>query len=262
MYKDAGYDVVNFSDHRAVNKVSEYDSRGMTLLSGVELHPEGPRGIKWHILGIGVSEKFDKLEPATGQEAVDSVIVEGGVVFCAHPYWCGLLPSEIMQLENIVGIEVFNSSCRYIGKELSMYAWDACLDAGKKYTAIAVDDIHNFRDFGGGWTTICAKSNSVTDIIDALKEGEFYATQGPEFTKLVVNNGVLEVEFTSCQYAVICGRKSKGKAIWVNEFVKDGEFEETTGFKIDLNECPKGLLRIQLCDSQGRYCWSNPICNE
>ncbi|MBR2509607.1 MAG: CehA/McbA family metallohydrolase [Lentisphaeria bacterium] len=262
MYKDAGYDVINFSDHRKVNKVSEYDGRGMTLISGVELHPMGPRGINWHILAIGVPENFANTNPETGQEAVDSVVNVGGIAFCAHPYWCGLLPSEVMQLKNIAGIEVFNSSCRYIGKELNMYAWDICLDAGREYTALAVDDIHNIRDFCGGWTMICAKSNSYEDIIAALKNGDFYATQGPEFTKLVVNNGVLEAEFTSCQYAVISGRKAKGRAIWVNEFVKDGEFEETTGFKIDLNECPKGLLRIQLCDSQGRYCWSNPICNE
>ena len=262
MYSKAGYDVINFSDHCKVNKVSQYDSKGMTLISGVELHPVGPRGITWHILGIGVSEDFDKLEPATGQEAVDSVVLEGGVAFCAHPYWCGFLPSEVMQLKNIAGIEVFNSSCRYIGKELNMYAWDACLDAGREYTAIAVDDTHGFRDFCGGWTMICAKSNSLEDIMDALKKGDFYSTQGPEFTKLVVNDGFLEAEFTSCQYIVIVGRKSQGAAVWVNEFVKDGEFEENTEFKLDLSKCPKGLLRIQLRDAQGRYCWSNPICNE
>ena len=33
MYKDAGYDVINFSDHSTVNKVSEYDGKGMTLIS-------------------------------------------------------------------------------------------------------------------------------------------------------------------------------------------------------------------------------------
>ena len=129
MYKDAGYDVINFSDHRKVNKVSEYDGRGMTLISGVELHPMGPRGINWHILAIGVPENFANTNPETGQEAVDSVVNVGGIAFCAHPYWCGLLPSEVMQLKNIAGIEVFNSSCRYIGKELNMYAWDICLAA-------------------------------------------------------------------------------------------------------------------------------------
>ena len=261
IYKNLGYEVLVFSDHKFVNKVSEYDGRGMTLVPGVELHPDGPRGIKWHILAIGVPEDFNKIEPVTGQDAVDQAVAAGAVVFCAHPYWCGLQPEELMQLENIAGIEVYNSTCRYIGKELNMYVWDACLDAGKQYTAIAVDDMHDRRNYGGGWTMICAKSNSVEDIMDALKKGEFYSTQGPEFTKLVVNDGFLEVEFTSCQYAVIVGRGSSGKPVWVNEYVKDGEFTETTEIKIALEECPKGLLRIQLRDAQGRYCWSNPILN-
>jgi hypothetical protein len=261
MYKSIGYDAIVFSDHKFVNKVSEYDGRGMTLVSGVELHPAGPRGVDWHILAIGVPEDFKDTEPATGQEAVDCAVAAGAVVFCAHPYWCGLHPEDVMQLENIAGIEVYNSTCRYLGKELNMYVWDACLDAGKEYTAIAVDDMHDRRNYGGAWTMVCARSNSVEDIVDALKKGDFYSTQGPEFTKLVVNDGVLEAEFTACQYAVIVGRKSTGTPVWVHEYIKKGEPEETTEIKIDLRECPKGLLRIQLRDSQGRYCWSNPVNN-
>ena len=46
-YADAGYDVLAFTDHRTTNRVSEYDAEGMTLLSGIELHPAGPRGIPW-----------------------------------------------------------------------------------------------------------------------------------------------------------------------------------------------------------------------
>ena len=57
-YADAGYDVLAFTDHRTTNRVSEYDAEGMTLLSGIELHPAGPRGIPWHILAIGIPEFF------------------------------------------------------------------------------------------------------------------------------------------------------------------------------------------------------------
>ena len=57
-YADAGYDVLAFTDHRTTNHVSEYDAEGMTLLSGIELHPAGPRGIPWHILAIGIPENF------------------------------------------------------------------------------------------------------------------------------------------------------------------------------------------------------------
>ena len=62
-YADAGYDVLAFTDHRTTNHVSEYDAEGMTLLSGIELHPAGPRGIPWHILAIGIPENFSCTHP-------------------------------------------------------------------------------------------------------------------------------------------------------------------------------------------------------
>ena len=73
VYADAGYDVLAFTDHRKANPVSAYNSRGMTLISGMELHPDGPRGIMWHILGLGLPEDFIYPDPASGQEAVDAV---------------------------------------------------------------------------------------------------------------------------------------------------------------------------------------------
>lgn len=261
MYKDAGYDVINFSDHSTVNKVSDYDGKGMTLISGIELHPMGPRGIRWHILAIGVKEDFADTMPLTGQQAVDSALVSGAVVFCAHPYWCGFTPDEVMQLERIAGIEVYNTSCRYIGKEFNMYAWDACLDAGKVYNAVAVDDIHAECDFCGGWTMICAEDNTQKSIIEALKTGYFYSTQGPEFSKIVVNEGVLEASFTKCASAVLVGRGAAGKSIMVENPGGPGTAGEVSEFKIDLKDCPKGFFRIQLRDFDGKYCWSNPIYN-
>lgn len=261
MYKDAGYDVLNFSDHSVVNKVSEYDGMGMTLISGIELHPMGPRGIRWHILAVGVKEDFANTMPVTGQEAVDSAIVSGAVVFCAHPYWCGFTPAEVMQLERIAGIEVYNTSCRYIGKEFNMYVWDACLDAGKLYNAVAVDDIHSGCDFCGGWTMICAKSRDQKDIIDALKTGHFYSTQGPEFSKIVVNEGVLTAEFTKCASAVLVGRGASGSMFMVENPDGPGTSGEISEIKVELKNCPKGLFRIQLRDFEGKYAWSNPIYN-
>ena len=116
-YADAGYDVLAFTDHRTTNHVSEYDAEGMTLLSGIELHPAGPRGIPWHILAIGIPENFSCTHPESGQQAVDAVRQAGGVAFAAHPYWCGFTAAEVMTLNGIAGIEVYNTSTRYIGKE-------------------------------------------------------------------------------------------------------------------------------------------------
>ena len=38
VYKQAGYDVLAFTDHHQANPVSAYNAMGMNLLSGIELH--------------------------------------------------------------------------------------------------------------------------------------------------------------------------------------------------------------------------------
>ena len=96
-YRAEGYDVLAFSDHRKTNPVSTYESGGMTLLSGIELHPTGPRGIPWHLLALGVPEDFPGEYP-DAQSAIDAVTATGGVVFAAHPHWCGLTSADILRL--------------------------------------------------------------------------------------------------------------------------------------------------------------------
>ena len=56
LYREAGYDVLAFTDHWKTNPVSSYEAQGMTLLSGMELHPGGPRNITWHFLALGLPE--------------------------------------------------------------------------------------------------------------------------------------------------------------------------------------------------------------
>ena len=259
MYSKKGYDVLNFSDHEVLNKVSTYDGKGMTLISGIELHPFSHRGSRWHILAIGVPEDFPHTHPATGQEAVDLAAAAGAAVFCAHPYWCGFTSDDVMTLKNILGIEVYNTSTRYIGKDYDMFCWDCCLDAGKEYTAIAVDDIHRMWDFAYGWTMICAESNSQEDIMNALKQGYFYASQGPEFYKIAVHDGILDLEFSPCAAAILVGRESRGVCLCIESNTEPSE--GMTSQKIDLKDCPRGLFRIQLRDANGKFAWSNPIRN-
>lgn len=96
-YADHGYRALALTDHRKTHPVGCYDSCGMTLIPGIEIHPQGPRGIPWHLLSLGVPEEFPA-EYASGQEAVDAVNAAGGIVFEAHPYWCGFTAAELMTI--------------------------------------------------------------------------------------------------------------------------------------------------------------------
>ncbi len=250
-YRNRGYDVLAFTDHRTANPVSQYDGEGMVLLSGIEQHPAGPRGIVWHILSLGVPEDFENRSNPEVKQLIAEVAEAGGISFAAHPYWCGFTSAEVMTAEGVAGLEVYNTSTRYIGKEYNMQIWDEILDAGKRYNAIAVDDFHGPADFSRGWTMICTGDRSGAGVLEALKQGHYYASQGPEFSRLSFENGIFEAEFTPCQDAVIVMNRSCGFSHI------DGEY---TRIRFDATGLPPGsYIRCQIKDKEGRHAWSNPL---
>lgn len=259
LYRDAGYDALAFTDHRKTNKVSEMDGGGMTLISGIELHPAGPRGENWHLLAVGVPEDFACRLPETAGEAIREVKAAGGAIFCAHPYWCGFTSAEVATLEGIDGIEVYNTSTRYIGKDYNMQCWDELLDAGLKMSALAVDDTHRKCDLFRGYVIILAEDRSPATLVEALKKGSFYATQGPRFNSISFENGILKADFTPAVSAIAMVRKHGGVCSEADTLPVYEEPVEVTHFEHDFSEYRDQYIRLQLRDAAGRMAWSNPI---
>ena len=260
LYAEQKYDALAFTDHRTTNPISTYDNRGMTLLSGIELHPEGPRGILWHLLALGVPEGFPAAYQS-GQAAVNAVNAVGGLVFAAHPYWCGFTSAEVMSLREIAGIEVYNTSTRYIGKEYNMQLWDEILDGGRKLPAIAVDDGHRLCDFFRGWTMVCADDKTPAGLLAALKSGSFYATTGPEFHRLSLVDRIFEAEFSPATAAILVCNRSAGYCETVEDERYPGSGKrEITRMRVDLSQWEAGnYLRCQITAADGRMAWSNPV---
>lgn len=252
LYRERGYGIFAFTDHRVTNPVSSLDGGGMLLLSGIELHPPGPRDIPRHILALGVPEDF-RTSPEDDEKAVIAAVrAAGGVCFAAHPYWSTFTANEIMELTGVLGIEVYNTSTRYIGKAYNMQIWDTILDAGgMKCDAIAVDDTHRPCDLFRGWTMVGAREKTQPAVLEALRAGRYYATQGPEFTRLSFENGVFEAEFTPCAEAIVLTNRQGGFGL------VDGEY---TSIRYDASERPAGsYFRCQIRDAAGNFAWSNPV---
>ena len=262
LYAQKGYDVLALTDHGKFNPVETYDACGMTLMHGIELHPWGPGFKRWHFLALGVREGDvpGSAEESVPQDVIDGVVNAGGIVFAAHPYWCGFTHEHVEALKNICGIEVWNTSCRYIGKAYNMQIWDDMLMNGKHYTALAVDDTHRDVDFFYGWTMICSADNSESSLLEALKNGSFYSTMGPEFTRINWENGVLEAEFSPSAEVTVLSNSAYGWSIRRAE--EQGELATSLRLEIpgvlEKRESYK-YLRIQLRDKDGKYAWSMPV---
>ncbi|MFA6929582.1 MAG: CehA/McbA family metallohydrolase [Lentisphaeria bacterium] len=261
LYSSAGYQVLAFTDHRVSNPVSVYDGKGMTLLSGMEIHPMGPRGILWHLLALGTPEDFRNNPDWSGTDAAAAIQAAGGLFFTAHPYWCGFTSAEIMSLPGSLGIEVYNTSTRYIGKAYNMQLWDECLDHNARYFALAVDDVHGTRDLFKGFTMICAENASPQALLKALKEGSFYASQGPQFQSISLENKNFSAEFDPCEEVILLSNSASGVlGATIDEEGPGSEPKTCQRFQCDLSSYPAGsYVRCQIKDSEGKYAWSNPF---
>ncbi|MDD5596330.1 MAG: CehA/McbA family metallohydrolase [Victivallaceae bacterium] len=265
LYGKEGYDVLAATDHYRTNKVSETDSGKLLMLSGMEFHPVGPRGLRLHLLAINIPEDFEDPSSLPYQEAIDAVRAVGGECILAHPYWCGLNCSDIMQIKNLTALEVYNSDTRFIGKGNSVQVWDNILQLGYHLPAVAVDDTHRARDFFGGWTMICAGEKTVSSVMEALKNGTYFATQGPVFHKLNFENNVFSVECSPCEELIvmsdcsfgICGSMSGLKA---QNPAESKDSCEITHFETEIPDAPTlTYIRCQIKDKNGRYAWSAPV---
>ncbi|MBR4673074.1 MAG: CehA/McbA family metallohydrolase [Victivallales bacterium] len=262
MYKEHGYDVLAFTDHRFVTRIGELDGKGLTLIQSLEMHPIGPRGIHWHLVALNVSDDYVYDESIGAQGVVDYAVADGAMVICAHPYWCGFTSEEVASLKNLSAIEVYNTSTRYIGRQFNMQLWDELSDKGLVYPATAVDDMHSPHDLFRGWTVIAAEDNSAPSVMNALKQGHFYATMGPEFTKLSFKDNVFEASFTPCKEVIGLTNPSRGFCIEVED--KEGYGMGSiirTECRIEIPPLPgkERWFRLQIKDEAGRYAWTAPI---
>lgn len=267
LYSLAGYDALALTDHRKTNQISELQttlkekmSLDLQLISGIELHPASPKG-SWHILALGVPEGFPG-EYATGSEAAQAARDAGALVFAAHPYWCGFTAQDIIdELGEITGTEVYNASCRFIGKEYGMNIWDDLLDSGSRPGfALAVDDCHNPAHFGMGWTMIAAENPTQDALLSALRKGDFYATQGPEFTRIEFTDKHFIAEFTPAVSACVVSNRNSGRCAASPNWPLPGHDKgEITSVDIDFSMMPEGhYFRLQIRDASGKMAWTMP----
>ncbi|MBR2435641.1 MAG: CehA/McbA family metallohydrolase [Lentisphaeria bacterium] len=259
-YAAEGYDVLAMTDHHQVNDVRQWDNHGMLLIQGAELHPYlTPERGRWHLVALNLPLDFTCLRPfETGenaQQVIDAVAAAGGITAIAHPHWCAFGSEDIKDLTNYFAMEVYNTACECYARAYSVQTWDELLSQGRKVSAIAVDDMHRECSLFGGWTVICAKERTLDSVMDALRKGEFYATQGPEFHTIAVDGDRFYAEFSEVvQCALVL--KQAGRALIIPREDPPG-----TSAEYDLKQIrvPGDYARWVITDAQGRTAWSNPI---
>ena len=154
--------------------------------------------------------KFDASEPDFEREytpeCVNAAIrigrEKGFFVTYNHPVWSLERYAEYSRFEGMHAMEICNYSSVVSGwDEYNPRVYEDLLEQGKRLFVIGADDNHNRRepddpkwDSFGAFIWLKAPALTYHDIANALVNGHFYASQGPEIYALYMENGVLHVE--------------------------------------------------------------------
>lgn len=268
-YKAEGYDFISLTDHLVgvfdypIADTTGFRDDGFTTLIGAELH-SGPQanGDIWHILAVGLP--FDFTPPdapsflandtqESGPALAARARAAGAYVSVAHPQWSGLTLDDARSIEAAHSVETYNHGCAMgCDRADGFHTLDLLLAEGRRLDLIATDDAHFTEpDHFGGWVMVKATENEPDALLDSLKAGRFYSSQGPELRDIQITDNHVQVECSAVVSIIVQAQGNTAKAVHGLSMTKG---------KLPLNLfAGSPWIRVSLIDRAGRRAWSNPI---
>lgn len=267
-YRAEGYDFMALTDHfigaykYPMVDTRDFRTKDFTTLIGAELHSGATsNGELWHILAVGLP--FDFAPPdapgfsahegmETGAEIARRARDAGAFVAVAHPQWSGLTLADARTIEAAHAVEIYNHGCwagcdRPDGWAIN----DLLLSEGRKLTQVATDDAHFYEpDHFGGWVMVKAEENDPDALLDALKRGHNYSSQGPEIRRVEITDKEVVVECSSAVSVIVQGYGQAARAV---------HGLSMTRAQVSLDRFRKSpWVRVTVVDAAGKRAWSNP----
>jgi len=282
-YRERGYDFLVLTDHFlpetffrkqapadsfiTISDTTDLRSDGFTTILGAEIHGPGMgNGELWHLVAVGLPLDFPNWTPEErGEDLARRAVEAGAFVAIAHPHWNSLTLEDALRVAPFIhSVEVYNHACNAgIDRGDGLYLLDQLMEAGHFLSANAADDAH-FKtpltapgeahpEAFGGWVMVKAESLDPEAIVTALKAGHFYASTGPEFRSIAIDDEAdeLVIETSPVQRILATGngplsRRAAGDGI--------------TSARLALEPFrAHGFVRVTIIDGEGKRAWSNPI---
>ena len=266
-YKNAGYDFLQLSEHFInhfnwpIADTRRFRSNDFTTLIGVELHaPETSAGELWHIVAAGLPLDFPPCGPnETGAQLARRARDAGAFIGIAHPAWSQLTIEDGRAIDAAHAVEIYNHGCAVENdRGDGWYLHDQLMNEGKRLSAYATDDAHfKTPDYFGGWVNVKAQSLDPDILLQALKDGHYYSSQGPQLRDISLNNKELNISCSPVDtITVVCGHSRT--CVKTGKAITSANFDLTkleTGW---LLKKPSPWFRVTVIDHAGKKAWSNP----
>ncbi len=289
LYKSNGYHFLAISDHDVFSDYgSEFDDENFITLPAVEAavvlvdKPGSTYCVKTHhihgILGPkpvrdkasrAFYEHMEKVpfKPCAGtwdgaaeaQALVDTLASHGCMVMYNHPIWSKVRESDFIDTKGIFALEIFNyGTVNESGTGYDTTYWDVMLREGRRVYGVASDDNHNtefVQDSCGGFIVVKAPELTHEAITQAMLDGNFYSSAGPEIYDWGVHDNVAYVSCSPVERVnFIAGNYVGAGATVIRE-----NPEESMDYALYRLRGDETYVRVECVDEHGRTAWSNPI---
>lgn len=258
IYENAGYDFVAVTDHWVVSEKGRTPG-GLLLLSGCEYDVgyDVVQGL-YHVVGIDMDQmpQLTKRDDLDVQEIIDEINRCGGMAILAHPAWSLNSVEKVMQLEGLFGTEIYNSTSSHTcnlfnARPYSGLIVDQMAARGRMLSCVAADDTHRYHtDSLKSWIMVHAKDKTHEAVIEAIRIGDFYATQGPSVAMKVVGKTV-KVKCSPASYVLFYSN-----APWNRQRVTAGEGITEASCELMPNET---FVRVEVIDAEGQIAFTSPV---
>ncbi len=272
-YRRHGYDFLVLTDHNHLTLL-DYASgrrrfRRPLMIPGEEVSVRIGGGlVPIHVNGIGIARVVEPVDAgdvvSTLQANVDAIVAAGGIASINHPNFNWAFDHEaIRRVSGASLLEIFNGvSHTHVdgapGKPSLDQIWDGVLSAGRAIFGVATDDSHNYKDFapdlknpGRGWVMVRAPELTGDAIVEALANGEFYASTGVTLR---------EIDLTPERMRI--GIEQQWDSIYTTRFIgRDGKvFQESVGVESEYRPtAEEGYVRATVTASHGAKAWTQPV---
>jgi hypothetical protein len=261
-YKNAGYDFLALSDHFLerygwqVTDTRPFRSADFTTLIAAELHaPRTSVGEPWHIKAIGLPLDFAApVNGESGPEMAARAAETGAFIGLVHPSWYGLTTDDARQVPWAHAVEIYNhGSAVEVDRGNDWPFCDLLLNEGWRLHGYASDDAHKLtHDCLGGWVQVKAESLDPVLLLESLRQGRYYSSQGPDIIDIDIGPDAEEVRI-ACSPAstiAITGRGARSEST-IGEGLSEASFP--------LRRFAGSYFRLTVIDREGRKAWSNPV---
>jgi hypothetical protein len=196
----------------------------------------------------------------TGEQLARRAYEAGGFIGIAHPAWSQLTMEDGRAIDCAHAVEIYNHGCAIENdRGDGWYLLDQLLNEGKRLTAFATDDAHfKSPDHFGGWVHVKAESLGPEVLLEALKKGHYYSSQGPQIHDISLSGKDISISCSPVDnITVLCGNS--------RTLVRNAK--SITEATLDLKKLESGWLltklspwfRVVCIDHAGKRAWSNPI---